>query len=135
MNFWIYMATGIAFQILLNFLWRFIKQKIEEKKRKKNLEKLASFLIIITWRLLLKKINDEKKGGEKWLKNEIIEPKKKTIKEKIINTVFWILMTPALIMLAGAIERTKNENKRSKKYRKVIKEGLFYDSIEWHERE
>lgn len=64
-------------------------------------------------------------------------------KKKPINKFFIILLYPFvlicsifLILLAvGCIASVSQTNyRRSDKYRKVIKEGLFFDTVEYHEK-
>ncbi len=53
---------------------------------------------------------------------------------KIIIAIIFVALWPLLASLGSRTEE-RYKQRRSKKYRKVIKEGLLWDSVEWHERE
>ncbi len=49
-------------------------------------------------------------------------------------TLFWIIFGIMIIMLKGSISNSRAVRYPSSKYRKVVKEGLLWDTYEYHER-
>ena len=45
-----------------------------------------------------------------------------------------LFLTFAMLLLCGIIGAVAEEADRRKRYRKVIKKGILWDSEEWHER-
>ena len=58
---------------------------------------------------------------------------------RIIAMPFWIIIgfigLIIALMIISNLRKIKYNMERDKKYKKVIKEGLFWDSVEYHERE
>lgn len=51
----------------------------------------------------------------------------------IFSLLFWCIFLFTIIIMVSSI-KNKNEKYPSDKYKKVIKKGIFWDSIEYHER-
>ncbi len=77
----------------------------------------------------------------KSLHNDYRESRKKEHLNPTIVAICYPFFIISLLLLLGALaflfsssSSSNNSHKSSRKYKKVVKEGLFWDSVEYHER-
>lgn len=57
------------------------------------------------------------------------------LEKKIKYIILCIIFFPALLMILSAMAKSAHESRQNKKYKKVIKKGLFWDTEYLIERE
>jgi hypothetical protein len=74
--------------------------------------------------------------NDNWRKSQKREPQHKFLVATyypfaILGITFLFIL---LAMLIGSVESSKRSYRYSGKYKKVIKEGVLFDTVEYHER-
>lgn len=66
---------------------------------------------------------------------ELMKKEKLPLEKRIKYIILCIIFFPALLMILSAMAKSAHESRQNKKYKKVIKKGLFWDTEYLIERE
>lgn len=77
---------------------------------------------------------DTERESKSLKKANLISKVLRYIRHLLIVAVAYVFGLVLLFAIASLVAKAKSEERLSRRYRKVIKKGLLWDSIEYHER-